>query len=249
MTEQLHPVGFLLINKPAGITSRDAINALQKLLPKKAKIGHAGTLDRFAHGLLIVGIGRPATRLFKYLMKLDKKYWVRAKLGELTDTMDNTGNILTTKSADDLTLKKLQQIFDQFPSKYEQTPPVFSALKWQGKRLSDLVRYQAETDTKLQAILQSKMKTVDVYDLNLIHYDMPFMTFYAHVSHGTYIRALANDIAQKGANVATTYELKRTEIGPFKLADATDLDSIETVTDIERFLVSIDRIITLLHIV
>ncbi len=247
--EQQETIGYIFINKPVGLTSREVINKLQKMLPKKTKIGHAGTLDCFAHGLLIIGIGRSATRLFKYLMRLDKKYWVRAKLGELTDTMDRTGDIVATKSADAVTLQQLQTAFDDFPQKYDQLPPVFSALKWQGKRLSDMARSPDTCDIRLQTILKTKVKPVDIYALNLVSFESPFFVFEAHVSHGTYIRALANDIAQKCSSVATTHELQRTEIGPFKLDEAIALADIKAVEDIQQFLIPLNRITTALKIV
>ncbi len=246
--EQREIIGYIFINKPARLTSREVINKLQKMLPKKIKIGHAGTLDCFAHGLLIIGIGRPATRLFKYLMRLDKKYWVRAKLGELTDTMDRTGEVVAIKP-EGVAPECLQKAFDDFPQKYEQTPPMFSALKWQGKRLSDLARVADECEARLQAILKTKVKPVDIYALNLISFESPFFVFEAHVSHGTYIRALANDIAQKCDSVATTHELQRIEVGPFKLDEAIEFADIKTIEDIERFLIPVNRITTTLKIV
>jgi tRNA pseudouridine55 synthase len=241
--DQKVPSGFLLIDKPSGITSRDCVNQIQRMLPKKTKIGHAGTLDRFATGLLIIGIGRPATRLFQYLMKLDKTYWVRAKLGELTDTLDHTGTILQECSEDPISLQELQQAIDTFGNTYEQTPPIFSAVKWQGKRLSDMARSPQWKKQKLEQILDEKKKTVHIYTLELLQYTPPYATLYAHVSHGTYIRMLIHDIAAKGGTVATTYELKRTAVGPFTLEQAMLLKEIDSIQVIERVLIPVEQLV------
>ncbi len=237
------PVGFVLIDKPAGITSRDCVNRLQRMLPKRTKIGHAGTLDRFATGLLIIGISRPATRLFQHLQKLDKVYWVRAKLGELTDTLDHTGTIIEECYEDQVSLEELKQAVAQLNNTtYEQTPPMFSALKWHGKRLSDMARSPRWKQEKLERITDEKKKEVHVYSLELLKYAAPYMTLQTHVSHGTYVRALVNDIAQACDSVATTYELSRTAIGPFRLDEAVALDTIDSIEMIEKYMVSVEQL-------
>ncbi len=241
-TEQTLPIGCLLINKPDGITSRDCVNRLQRMLPRRTKIGHAGTLDKFATGLLIIGIGRPATRLFQHLMKLDKVYWIRAKLGELTDTLDYTGRTIEEFYEDQVSLQELQQVVDSFDRTYEQTPPMFSALKWHGKRLSDMARSPRWKKKKLERILDEKKKTVHIYSLELLSYSALYMTLQAHVSRGTYIRVLVNDIAQRCDTVATTHELKRTAIGPFNLDQAIPLDSIDSIEAIEKYILPVEQI-------
>ncbi len=236
-------IGFVFINKPAGITSRDCVNRLQRMLPPKTKIGHAGTLDTFATGLLIIGIGRPATKLFTHLIKLDKRYWMRAKMGEQTDTLDYTGNVISSSEEDQVSLDCLTQAVAALVGAYEQTPPLFSALKWQGKRLSDMARSKHWGKEVLDTILQTKKKSVHIYALELLSYSGNFMTLEAHVSHGTYIRSLANDIAQHCDSVATTYELKRLNVGPFSLEQATPLDDINNIHDINAHLVPVEALL------
>ncbi len=241
--EQTFPIGFLLINKPGGITSRECVNRLQRMLPRRTKIGHAGMLGKFATGLLIIGIGRPATRQFRHLMKLDKVYWIRAKLGELTDTLDYTGRSIEEFYEDQVSLQELQKAVDSFDGSYEQTPPLFSALKWHGKRLSDMARSPRWKKKKLERILDEKKKTVHIYSLELLNYAAPYMILQAHVSHGTYIRALVNDIAQRCDTVATTHELKRTAIGPFTLEQAVSLDSIDSIEAIKQHIIPVEQVL------
>ena len=241
--EQKEIVGFLFINQPEDVTSRGYINILQRSLPKKTKIGHAGTLDRFATGLLIIGIGRPATRQFQHLIKLDKTYWIRAKLGELTDTLDYTGTIINSCAEDQVSLEELEQAVASFQNGYEQTPPLFSALKWHGKRLSDMARSKFWRKTKLARILKGKKKSVRIYELQLLEYRVPYMILLAHVSHGTYIRALVNDIAEKCDSFATTHELKRTSIGPFTLKQAVPFGQLDDLEAIENNLVSVEQVL------
>src|SRR5277367_6222931 len=121
--------GFLLINKPVGITSFDCIRKIRQFLPYKTKIGHAGTLDDFAQGLLIICIGKEATRLVETLMQVDKEYVVRAKLGELTDSLDLTGEIVQETSVPFFLVDDLKNALEKLGSSYEQVPPIYSALK------------------------------------------------------------------------------------------------------------------------
>jgi tRNA pseudouridine55 synthase len=238
MINEQNIVGFLLINKPKNLTSRDCINKLQKLLPKKTKIGHAGTLDIFATGLLIVGIGREATRFFKYLMKLDKQYVAQAKLGQLTNTLDCTGELV--KTCDKLvTAEQIEQSIHSFGDNYNQIPPLFSALKWKGERLSDLTRSEKRLDKSLDFILRTKQKNVDLYDIKLMHFNFPELTLFAHVSHGTYIRALVNDIAQQCDSCATTYELERVAIGPFEVSESVGLQLLHSIEDVQKNIIDV----------
>ncbi|MEX0849429.1 MAG: tRNA pseudouridine(55) synthase TruB [Candidatus Dependentiae bacterium] len=241
MSNEHNIIGFLLINKPKNLTSRDCINKLQKLLPKKTKIGHAGILDIFATGLLIVGIGREATRFFKYLMKLDKQYVTKATLGKLTNTLDYTGELV--KTCDKLvTAEQIEQSIGSFGDNYNQIPPLFSALKWKGERLSDLTRSATRLDKSLDFILRTKQKNVDLYDMKLIHFNFPELTLFAHVSHGTYIRSLVNDVAQKCNSCATIYELERTAIGPFNVGDAVALQDLHSIEDIQQHIIDVDTV-------
>lgn len=131
-----------------------------------------------------------------------------------------------------------------FDGSYEQTPPLFSALKWHGKRLSDMARSPRWKKQKLERIADEKKKTVHIYSLELLSYSAPYMTLRAHVSHGTYIRVLVNDIAQRCDTVATTHELKRTVIGPFNLDKAVALEAIDSIEQIEQHIVPVEQLLT-----
>jgi tRNA pseudouridine55 synthase len=228
--------GFLLINKPAGITSYGCIGYLKRILKQKIKIGHAGTLDPFATGLLIVAVGREATRLMSQIMVMEKTYIATGKCGELTDTLDCTGAVVMTTAVIP-SEEDIKRSLASFGSSCEQIPPLYSALKHQGSRLYALVRDNMMTEEELKHIAESKARTVQLYDLQLSSYESPFFTIQARVSHVTYIRSLVNDIAVRAGSCATTYELKRTAIGPFDLTQATDLETIHSIEDIERLII------------
>lgn len=214
------PSGFLLLHKPAGVTSFKCIARLKHLLPYRTKIGHAGTLDPFASGLLIVAIGRAATRQLTSLMNLDKTYTVRAKLGELTNTLDVTGATIAAHEPPLYSTTDLEQAIEQLGTSYEQVPPIFSALRHQGARLYELARAHYLSDDELATIALDKKRLVHLHHVTLESVAHPFFTFTARVSKGTYIRALANDIAQQLGTHATTYELVRTAIGHYSLSQA-----------------------------
>jgi tRNA pseudouridine55 synthase len=167
-------------------------------------------------------------------MTKDKEYLVKAKLGELTDTLDLTGKVLATQQvAQILKNQDIENAIKALGSSYIQTPPIYSALKHQGKPLHELAREQKIETEALEKIVQAKSRQVEIYKTELISVDLPFFTFKAHVSKGTYIRSLANDIAQKLGLNATTYELVRTAIGNYKLEAAVNLGDLKTVDDIK----------------
>jgi tRNA pseudouridine55 synthase len=232
--------GFLLINKPVGMTSFGCIGRIKKILKQKIKIGHAGTLDPFASGLLVVAIGREATRLIGTCMAMKKTYVAVGKCGELTDTLDRTGSVVETCDfiPDEFAVRAAVL---SFGSSYVQTPPLYSALQHEGQRLYALVRQKLLSMQELQEVAQSKARMVQLYDLKLINHDVCFFTICASVSQGTYIRTLVNDIAVRAGSCATTYELTRTVVGDFSLEQAVDLSALTTVDDINRHLIPISR--------
>ncbi len=244
--------GYLLVDKPKDITSFQCISHLKRIINQKMKIGHAGTLDPFATGLLIICLGREATKTMGTLLDLDKTYLVKAKLGELTDTLDYTGELLETRDANNITRKDLELAIKELGSEYEQVPPIYSALKHKGKPLHELARKNKLDKAELERIVQVKKRTVKLFDLRLLgdrppEAKLPFFTFHAHVSKGTYIRSLANDIAQKAGNIATTYELKRTKIGHIPLEKAIQLDKLTSMQAIENNLLSHEEFLHLLN--
>lgn len=235
--------GFLLVNKPIGISSYACIGRIKFLLrqdpssPKKVKIGHAGTLDPFASGLLIIAISREATRLLSQCMAMKKTYIATGKCGELTDTLDCTGVIIETSSIIP-TEQELHNALDSFGSSYEQTPPIYSALKHEGSPLYALARTNKLDDEQLHAIAGAKRRTIQLYDKQFLSYDPPYFTIQATVSQGTYIRTLINDIAIRAGSCATTHKLTRTAIGPFTLDQALDLSSIQNIDELTQFIIS-----------
>jgi len=233
--------GFLLINKAPGMSSFDCIRKIKKLLPKKTKIGHTGTLDEFAEGLLIICIKREATKLITNLINFDKQYIVKAKLGELTNTLDHTGETIQ-KNDLKITKDELLDSINQIGKEYEQTPPIFSALKFQGKPLYKLARKNQKSTEDFNQILESKKRIIKIYNLEILEFNYPFYTFKADVSKGTYIRSLANDIAKNLNSFATTYYLQRTHIGNFKLENAINIDSINSTEDINKNLHDISEL-------
>lgn len=227
--------GFLLINKPVGISSYGCIGRIKKLLynaqisPKTLCIGHAGTLDPFASGLLIIAIGREATRLLSQCMVMEKTYIATGKCGELTDTLDCTGTVVAT--SDHIpSEQELRSALDSFGSIYEQIPPMYSALKYQGKPLYLLARKKMIQQEQLQEIAEGKRRVIQLYDKRFLSYEPPFFAIQVRVSHGTYIRTLINDIAVRAGSCATTHQLARVAIGPFTLEKAVD---ISILTDID----------------
>ncbi len=229
--------GILVVNKPVGITSFDCIRHIKKIVGKKEKIGHAGTLDPFASGVMIIAIGRDATRQLTQLTAANKRYIVTARLGQLTDTMDKTGQTITDEQAPCLTSSDLENAAHALMPSYEQVPPMYSSLKHKGQPLHKLARQEKLSTEALEEIVQDKAREVHIFDFALESFEPPFFSFSTTVSKGTYIRSLANDIAQKCGTVATCYELQRTEVGQFSLSQACNLHDLQTIDDISHALI------------
>jgi len=234
--------GFLLINKPKGITSFACIARIKKIIGQKIKIGHAGTLDPMATGLLIVGIGREATRHLSQIMKLDKVYTATGKLGELTPTLDYESAVVQTCDTC-ITKQELVHAINQLGSAYIQIPPVYSALKHEGQALHQLARHNLLPQEVLHTIAATKSRMVQLYAVELgdVHDNM--FTIRAHVSHGTYIRSLVNDIAQRAGSYAATTTLERSVIGPFNIAGAVDIHTIATLDSIGEHLITVEALV------
>lgn len=236
--EQPEICGFLLVDKPNGRTSSDCVQEIRNVVGRKVRVGHAGTLDAFATGLLVVGIGRASTKHLSSIMILDKTYRARAKLGQLTDTLDMTGRVFEEENPD-TTIERLQKAIESLGSGYKQTPPVYSALKYQGRALSRLARRETLTQEALLSIAEEKSRDINLYSCKLLDFKMPFFTIEAHVSHGTYIRSLMNDIACRCGTHATTHELRRLTIGPFSVERATTLRELNTIDAINERIINI----------
>lgn len=234
------PEGFLLINKPVGASSFSCVMHVKKLLSRGQKIGHAGTLDPFAQGLLIIGVGRGATCKMEALIQLDKRYTVTAQLGVETDTHDHTGMIVNQQDVSAISQEQIQDAINLFVPSYVQTPPIFSALKHQGLPLYKYARARRIDEQTLSAIVTAKSRRIYLYQVILKKFERPYFTLEAHVSHGTYIRSLISDIAKHVHVAATAHSLSRVAIGPFDVSQAITIDMIKTREDVEKLLLPIE---------
>jgi tRNA pseudouridine55 synthase len=230
--------GFLSINKPAGITSFSCIRHIKKIIGNGIKIGHSGTLDPFATGLLLIAIGRSATKQLGMVLHGDKTYVVTAKLGELTDTLDCTGRVIDSSPNTVIAYETVLHAVTLFAKTYEQIPPLFSALKFEGRPLYELVRKGKKTHVELENIIQSKKRMVTIKNIALHSYEYPFFTLEVTVSHGTYIRSLVNDIAKTIGTHAVAYTLQRTKLGQFDIQKSLCLQDISSLDDIKKTLIS-----------
>lgn len=241
--------GILLINKPCGVASFGVIKHFQRLLPRKTKIGHAGTLDPQANGLLIVCIGREATRLVPQFMELAKTYRVIARLGYQTDTLDTEGEAVEhAPIPHDLSQEKLQAALDAFKKGYLQAPPLYSAVKHKGVSLHKLARNQVMSTQELETITKHKAKPVTIYEGTISNYSGEHFALTATVSKGTYIRTLVDDVARACKTLATTITLERTCVGPFT-TDHPQASSHEEITSqelLEERLIPTETVLTLL---
>lgn len=224
--------GVLPVDKEAGITSYDVIRKLKLILPPKTKIGHGGTLDPFATGLLLILIGK-GTKLSSSVMGMSKVYQFTAKFGYETDTQDPTGEVVA--QIDDLPVieeDKLSKAAKDMVGEYDQTPPIYSAKKIGGKRAYDLARAGKKVE------LQSKRVTIHSFDL--IEYSWPEVTFRAEVSSGTYVRTLVVDLAKKLDSLATVEQLRRTSIGEYTVDNAIRSDQF-SIEDVNSKLIEINH--------
>lgn len=212
--------GFLIANKPAGITSFDVIKKLKPILKEK-KIGHVGTLDPFAEGVLILAFGR-YTKLFFLFDDMPKEYIAVGVFGESRDTDDINGNILKVADKKNiLSFAELENIIKKnFHGNIIQKPPIFSAKRINGKRAYNMARENID--------FEIKSVNVRVNDIELLEYNYPFFKIKTSVSKGTYMRAIIRDIGEITGNFAYTKELIRTAIGDFSLDKASDLNNISS---------------------
>ena len=214
--------GIILINKPKNNTSHDIVRKVKKLLNQK--VGHTGTLDPNATGVLPLLIGK-GTELSKYLINHDKIYEAILQLGEKRDTADVEGNVVEEKDVSERCLDKanIENIFKSFIGIQEQIPPMYSAIKVNGKKLYEYARKGENIEVQPRKIEIYSMELIDVDKTNKqIH-------FRVKCSKGTYIRTLCEDIAYKLQTVGYMKELKRTQVGEFKIEDAITIEQLEDI--------------------
>jgi tRNA pseudouridine55 synthase len=216
--------GMLLVDKPAGWTSFDVVNYVRRIVathegkkPKHVKVGHTGTLDPFATGLLVLLIGKEYTRRAGELSKLDKTYEVTMKLGESSTTGDPEGEI-TAVPGTAPTLEALQEAVERFRGPISQIPPAFSAIKINGQRAYKLAREGKEV------VIEPRQVTIN--RLEIVSYDYPEVKLIADVSSGTYIRTLIEDIGKALNTVAYTLQLRRLKVGTFNIWEAVMKEQI-----------------------
>ncbi len=216
--------GIIVINKPKNYTSHDIVRKVKKILNKK--VGHTGTLDPNATGVLPLLIGK-GTELSKYLINHNKTYEAVLQLGEKTDTGDCEGNILDSKPVqiECLDKAKIQNIFQSLIGKQQQIPPIYSAIKINGKKLYEYARKGEKVEIQ--------PREIEIYSLELINIntEKKQIEFRVKCSKGTYIRTLCENIAEKLKTVGYMKELKRTQVGEFELKDAITIEELENLVN------------------
>ena len=213
--------GWIILDKPVGLGSTTAVSAVKRILREvgepKTKVGHGGTLDPLASGVLPIALGE-ATKLCGRMLDATKAYDFTIRFGEETDTLDAEGQVVATSEARP-TLEQVEAVLPRFSGQIEQTPPAYSALKIGGKPA--YARARAGEDVEL------KSRMVTILDLRLVEMTEGSITLSATVSKGTYIRSLARDIARALNTVGHVTMLRRTRAGPFSLDQAISLDFLE----------------------
>lgn len=226
--------GLLLIDKPKGWSSFDVVAKLRGRLKhetglKKPKVGHTGTLDPLATGLMLVVVGSYCKRAQEF-SKLDKTYEVSMQLGQTSTTGDDEGE-KTTISTHQPSEDDVRRAVEQFVGTIQQTPPIYSAIKVNGKRAYDLAR--AGKEVKLEP------RQVTIYQIEELTYRYPVVTFRTRVSSGTYIRSLVTDIGEALRTGAYMSELRRTSVGTYDLTDALTIEALATVQLTEQLRVDV----------
>ena len=214
--------GWIVLDKPVGLGSTQAVSAVKRLLREagepKTKVGHGGTLDQLASGVLPIALGE-ATKLAGRMLDATKAYEFTIRFGEETDTLDTEGAVLA-RSGVRPTIEQIEASLPAFTGEIDQIPPAYSALKIEGKRASD--RTRAGEDVELKA------RRVTIHELRMVLATADEATLSATVSKGTYIRSLARDIARALGTVGHVSYLRRTRAGPFSLESAISLDFLQT---------------------
>lgn len=214
--------GVLLVDKPSGMTSHDVVDRIRRAA-KMRRVGHTGTLDPGATGLLIICLGA-ATRLSEYLTRLDKVYEGYTRLGVVTDSYDMDGTVLEEREVPELEPADIQAVFDQFTGAISQVPPMVSAVKVGGRRLYKMAR-EGET-------VEREARDVTVKEFHLIDYQAPLAQFRVCCSSGTYVRGLCHDAGEVLGCGAALDSLRRTAVGRHTVENAAPVDAFKTVDDI-----------------
>ena len=225
--------GIVIIDKPAGWTSQDVVSKLRGVLHTK-RIGHGGTLDPMATGVLPVFVGR-GTRAVEFFEHAEKTYEAELRFGITTDTEDITGEVLEEKQVN-ITREALETTLDSFRGEIQQIPPMYSALKINGQKLCDLARKGRE--------VERKPRTITIYALDLLEFDGNTAKLRVRCSKGTYIRTLCKDIGEKLGCGGCMASLRRVTAGAYTLSDAVPLGELVEAEDKEKYLRPVDSMFT-----
>ena len=230
--------GMLVINKPQGMVSKDVSRVLQKKIAPKTKLGHVGTLDPIAEGVLPILFGK-ATRLQDYLLELDKEYEFDVRFGVLTTTLDTEGEIVSSFPFEHIDSEKIRSVIQDFLGEFNQVPPIYSAVKYKGKPLYKYAREGKESEVPLEDLA----KMVTVKKLEFLRFSKDTATFRVTCSKGTYVRSLADSISQKLGTRGIISRLVRLSAAGVKLDGAITVGSAESVDDLNSFVVPIEEFV------
>ncbi len=208
--------GILNINKPRGKTSFEVVHLIRELISEK-RVGHGGTLDPAATGVLPICLGQ-ATRVSEFMANASKVYRAEVELGVTTTTYDSEGDIVGEKDTSSITKSQVEECLNLFEGSIEQTPPMFSAIRHEGKHLYELARQGLE--------VERKPRNVQIFGILLLEASLPVITLEISCSRGTYIRSLANDLGQRLGCGAYLKSLVRLQTGPFHLSEALTLPEL-----------------------
>jgi tRNA pseudouridine55 synthase len=230
MIENNKPIGVLNINKPIGISSFEVVRKVKKLAKEK-KVGHGGTLDPEACGVLPVCIGR-ATKSIDFIMEGEKEYIAKVKLGVVTDTYDREGKVIREDNVN-FTEREITNAIYKFIGAIDQVPPMYSALKQNGKKLYELAREGKE--------VYREPRRITIYSIDILSISSPIIEIKVRCSKGTYIRSLCYDIGEELGCGAMMWDLKRTATGPFIIENSVDLKEL-TEANINNYIISLDEV-------
>ncbi len=208
--------GILVINKPRGITSHDVVSFIRRKFKMK-RVGHAGTLDPLATGVLIILLGE-STKLFNSFSGFDKAYEATLRLGMVTDTADICGKVLCQNSWEDVHESQIEEAFQKFLGSIDQMPPMYSAVKVGGERLYKLARKGL--------VVPREARRIEIKTLKLLNFSSPEIQFYVECSKGTYIRQLAEDIGEVLGCGGCISQINRVRVGPFSIEESFSLEEI-----------------------
>jgi tRNA pseudouridine55 synthase len=228
--------GVIVVNKPSGKTSFWVVNKIGKLL-RKTKVGHTGTLDPLATGVLPVCIGE-ATKLASFIMEGNKEYEVTARLGERTDSLDADGAVTEKgkRSIKEVTEEEIKRELARFCGNIVQIPPMYSAVRHEGKKLYELAR-KGEN-------VKRKERIISITDIEFRAFSPPYVSFRVECSKGTYVRSLVDSLGEALGTMAHVSDLKRTRSSIFTCDDAVEIGSISGLQDIEKKLMSMEEVIS-----